>query len=328
MPVALRPTPVRRLRKSLRPHRPVWCRPQISRTPTPRPSVSPAGIVTPSTPSHATGSPVRTAAPAPAAPGATTAPSAGAVAISQMIDEATAGLPHPGSRPLDPSRMRAAVLSPETQAHARQQWDNALFPLAQRRTPGMIPSIDVEGVRFHEVEVSWNGSELRVGYSGIERTTAPGGAGEEIHEALERAAIQVAQRAGASSVRVFARTVVNDRWRETLNAHGYNVHMMAHEHGFANVQAETLSYRPADRRQSRACPSVTTPSPTAPRPGSTLPGPTSSGSTLPRSRASSVTPPGTTTRVEHATLSGTTATFGPRRTRQCLHSTGPGTSSL
>jgi uncharacterized protein DUF4157 len=281
------------------------------RTPTPRPSVSPAGIVTPSTPSHATGSAVRTAAPAPAAPGATTAPSAGAVAISQMIDEATAGLPHPGSRPLDPSRMRAAVLSPETQAHARQQWDNALFPLAQRRTPGMIPSIDVEGVRFHEVEVSWNGSELRVGYFGIERTTAPGGAGEEIHEALERAAIQVAQRAGASSVRVFARTVVNDRWRETLNAHGYNVHMMAHEHGFANVQARLFPI--ARQTGGRVAPaaSVTTLSPTAPRPGSTPHAPTSSGSTLPRSRASSVTPLGTTTRVEHATLSGTAPSQAP-----------------
>jgi hypothetical protein len=229
-----------------------------------------------------------------------------------MIGEATAGLPHPGSRPLDPSRMRAAVLSPETQAHARQQWDDALFPLAQRRTPEMIPFIDVAGVRFHEVEVSWDGSELRVGYFGIERTTAPGGAGEEIQEALERAAIQVAHRASASSVRVFARTVVNDRWRQILNARGYNAHMMAHEHGFANVQARLFPIaRPTGGRAAPAA-TVTSPSPAAPTPpGSTLPGPTSSGSTLPRSGASSVTPPGTTSRVEHATVSGTAPSQAP-----------------
>jgi hypothetical protein len=281
---------------------------------TPPRVVSPARIVTRSapTPSPTSVGTVRSPAPAPTTPSVTTAPSAGAVAISQMIDEATAGLPHPGSRPLDPSRMRPAVLSPQTQAHARQQWDDALFPLAQGRTREMIPVIDVEGVRFHEVEVSWNGSELRVGYFGIERTTAPGGGGEEIQEALERAAIQVAQRAGASSVRVFARTVVNDRWRETLNARGYNAHMMAHEHGFANVQARLFPIaRPTGGRAAPAA-SVTAPTPAAPTPpGSTLPGPTSSGSTLPRSRASSVTPPGTTTRVEHATLSGTAPSQAP-----------------
>ena len=254
-------------------------------TPTPPPAVSRAKTVTPSapTPSPTRVGTVRSPAPAPPTPGVTTAPSAGAVAISQMIGEVTAGLPHPGSRPLDPSRMRAAVLSPETQAHARQQWDDALFPLAQRRTPEMIPFIDVGGVRFHEVEVSWDGSELRVGYFGIQRTTAPGGAGEEIQEALERAAIQVAHRAGASSVRVFARTVVNDRWRETLNARGYNAHTMEHEHGFANVQARLFPIaRPTGGRAAPAA-TVTSPSPAAPTPpGSTLPGPTSSGSTLPR----------------------------------------------
>ena len=287
--------------------------------PAPPRTVSPAKPVAPVTPrrSPATGSAVSTPVPGRATPGVPTAPRAGAAEISQMIHEATAGLPHPGSRPLDPSRMRPAVLSPETQAHARRQWDDALFPLAQRRTRETIPFIDVEGVRFHEVEVSWDGSELRVGYFGIERTTAPAGAGEEIQEALERAAIQVAHRAGASSARVFARTVVNDSWRETLKTRGYNAHVMEHEDGFENVQARLF---PIARQTGGAAPApaatVNNPSPAAPTPlGSTRPGPTSSGSTLPRSTApgtaslrdsaSSVTPPRTTSTTERATVSRT-----------------------
>jgi len=191
------------------------------RTQTPSVTVIPGGPVTTTAPgrSTATGTAASTTAHA-GAPAGVAGPGVSAARINQTAGEAAAGLTQP-DRPIDQAGARAPALSQATMRVAREQLAVALAPLAQQAAGGMIGVIDVAGVRLHDVEVSWTGRELRVGYFGIERLTAPGGAGAQIQESLEHAVAQVARQVGAPSARVFVRKVVNDRWRAILHARGY-----------------------------------------------------------------------------------------------------------
>ncbi len=279
------------------------------RVQTPPSSVSPARTVTPSAPSApATGTAVSTPAPATAAPGVATGPSVGVTQIGQMIDEATKGLSQPGSQPLDPDLFAPAaepVLSAES---ARLQLQGALLPLAQQPAGGMIGVINVQGVNLHDVEVSWRGPELQVGYFGIERVTAPTGAGREIQEALEQATVAVAQQLGAPSARVLVRTVVNAQWREFLLARGYHPYQREHATGFENLLAKLFAIS-----QSTPTPSGSTPgggSPGGAPPSGGVPGggaPGGGSSTPGSSTPSGSTPGGSTSTFEPSTPSGATA---------------------
>ena len=251
--------------------------PQTStpRVQTPPPSVSPATTVAPPGPSApATGTAVSTPAPATATPGVATGPRVGVTQIGQMIDEATKGLSQPGSQPLDPDLFGPSagpVLSAES---ARLQLQGALLPLAQQPAGGMIAVINVQGVNLHDVEVSWRGPELQVGYFGIERVTAPKGAGREIQEALEQATVAVAQQLGAPSARVLVRTVVNAQWREFLLARGYQPYLREHATGVEILLARLFAISQA------------TPTPSGSTPGgstATFEPSTPSGTTAPRS---------------------------------------------
>lgn len=180
------------------------------------------------------------------APHATSESSVGAQPISQMIDEEVQGLEQqPGSIPLDPSRLRPSgeaarleeeqaplpernfddeptaefeapqgqshrvqALSAQEHADALQRWVGNLLPLAQQQGGGMIDRIEVQGVRFTNVEVRWHGSELRVGYFGISRETAKPGTGILIHDTLEQAAVQVARQVHSRTVRVYVAVVL------------------------------------------------------------------------------------------------------------------------
>jgi hypothetical protein len=160
--------------------------------------------------------------------------------IERAVARETASFLRPGSQPLDPDRLRPSgeqVLSAPSRERARQQWEQALLPLAQQPKGGRIGQIQVEGVNFHSVEVTRRGTELLVGYFGFERRSAPGGAAAEIHEALEKAAFQVARQIRARSVRVFARKAVS-KWRDTLLARGYRAHVFEHADGLEAVLAK------------------------------------------------------------------------------------------
>ena len=166
--------------------------------------------------------------------------------IAEAIATETESLRQPGSRPLNPETRRPAgelVLTAQAQERARQQWERALLPLARRPQGGTIPEITVEGVYFNNVDVMRQGNELLVGYFGIRRDTAPSGAAPEIHEALEKAAFAVARQIRAGSVRVFARTVVNARWRDFLLGRTYVAHLMPHAHGYQSVLAKRFAVR-------------------------------------------------------------------------------------
>jgi len=164
--------------------------------------------------------------------------------IEQAIAAETASFLQPGSKPLNPETVRPSgeqVLTAQSQERARQQWEQALLPLASQPQGGTIGEIHVENVYFNSVQVSRNGDELLVGYFGVRRDSAPGGAAPEVHEALEKAAFAVARQVGARSVRVFARTVINAKWREFLLGRRYVAHQMAHAHGFEVVLAKRFA---------------------------------------------------------------------------------------
>ena len=161
--------------------------------------------------------------------------------IEQAIAAETESLRPAGSRPLNPETSRPVgeqVLTAQSQERARQQWEQALLPLASEPQGGTIGEIHVENVYFNSVQVSRNGDELLVGYFGVRRDSAPGGAATEVHEALEKAAFAVARQVGARSVRVFARTVVNAKWRAFLLGRRYTAHQMPHATGFESVLAK------------------------------------------------------------------------------------------
>jgi hypothetical protein len=163
--------------------------------------------------------------------------------IEEAIAAETQSLRQPGSGTLNPETLRPVgehVLTAQATERARQQWEEALLPLA---AGGMIPEITVEGVYFNRVEVIRNGNELLVGYFGIRRDRAPSGAAPEIHEALEKAAFAVGRRIRASSVRVFARMVVNARWRDFLLGRAYAAHLMPHATGYQSVMAKRFPIR-------------------------------------------------------------------------------------
>ena len=71
-------------------------------------------------------------------------------------------------------------------------------------------------------------SDLRVSYFGIQRVTAPKGAGGATQDGLEQAATAIAQRIGARTVRVSVENPANPKWREFLEARGYKKEIVAH----------------------------------------------------------------------------------------------------
>jgi hypothetical protein len=233
--------------------------------------------------------------------------------VGQTAGAPTADASQPDVRPADQPNVAAPALSQEAVQHAREQWAAAVTPLAQQRAGGMLAFVDVEGVRFHDVDVRWHGPELRVGYFGIERLTAPAGAGAQIQEALEQAVAQVAQHVGAPAARVFVRTVVNARWRETLTARGYHPLIMEHATGFENVlsrrvfMAQSAAVNPAaPAGGAGAARSPATPGPQGPASAGLPPsGSTPSGSTPSGSTPSSSTPSATPA-IQQPTPAGTT----------------------
>lgn len=109
---------------------------------------------------------------------------------------------------------------------------------------GSIPVIEVEGVKLHDIKISVQGTELRVAYFGIEKTTAPGGYGVLIQQALEEAALASARQIGARSVRIIVETVVNPNWRKKLEGLGYThfvIERSGQEFGFQAVLSKVLA---------------------------------------------------------------------------------------
>jgi hypothetical protein len=130
----------------------------------------------------------------------------------------------PGSKP--------PALSPEQQRQAQQTWEDALLPHAQqapertstRITDKAIDRIVVAGVEFTSVQVTREGSELQIGYLRIDRRaegTALPGSGLLVHEAFERAAIAVARRVNASTVRVYGRLAFDAAFLQKMKNRGY-----------------------------------------------------------------------------------------------------------
>lgn len=242
-----------------------------------------------------TGTTVSTAAPSTGGSVGAAGPGVSAARINPTAVEPTARLSTPDSGPADQATTRAPALSQETRQQAVQQLAAALVPLAQQPTGGMIGFIDVAGVQFHDLQVIWAGRELRVGYFGIERVAAPAGAGAEIQDALEQAVAQVARQVGAPSARVFARTVVNDRWRAILLARGYQALLLKHARGYEAVLASRvlMSQPTAANPAAPAAVLPTTPSPATPTPGGPAsPGLPPSGSSPSGSSPSSSSPSG------------------------------------
>ena len=121
-----------------------------------------------------------------------------------------------------PSESKPPALSPGQQSHARQHWEQALLETLQKGGgkvgTGLITVLDVQ---FLFPVVTRAGRELQVSYLVIKKVAGPKGAGMEVHDTLEQAAVRIAQQTEASSVRITVDQVGNAHLREELRQRDY-----------------------------------------------------------------------------------------------------------
>ena len=82
--------------------------------------------------------------------------------------------------------------------------------------------VTVGGVAFGDVQVALEGTELAVRRSLVENISRIPGQGKAMQAAWEAAAIRAARAAGAKSVQIALRTVVNATWKAYLESQGYS----------------------------------------------------------------------------------------------------------
>jgi len=106
---------------------------------------------------------------------------------------------------------------------------------------GGTTSVTVEGVGFGGVRAAMRGSELVVTRSTIVNASQIPGRGRLIHAAFERAAVQAARQAGASTARIALELVQNPRWAAYLESRGYAFEVIANRAGgFTRVLTKVL----------------------------------------------------------------------------------------
>jgi hypothetical protein len=106
-----------------------------------------------------------------------------------------------------------AVLNPVTRGLAREM--EALIGQGGAKT------IEAGGIRFTDVVVSKQGSNLAVKRFEIRRVNAPPGHGSIAAEAFEDAAMNVARSHQMKSVSINVGVIINPGWRQWMESLGY-----------------------------------------------------------------------------------------------------------
>ncbi len=199
--------------------------------------------------------PPRGGQPPPAPPGKT--PPGGHLRGMEELSPVTRRRPaspqeaqRPGDRYQEAPRHTITAAGQAARDRAQNQLRQVLS--AQVKSGGMIPVIEVEGVRLHDVRVRLHGTECRISYFGIENVSAPKGNGLLVHQALERAAVDAAMGAGAQTVRVNVETVVNPQWQKRLDEMGYTKFVMPRREGEFGFQAVMSKVFPVPKEKGQA----------------------------------------------------------------------------
>lgn len=129
-------------------------------------------------------------------------------------------------------------------AVARAQSRLARLFASLLKTGGVQESITVEGVQFSGVSAALRsaGKELIVGRIGILNVGRVPAQGRLIHAAFERAAIQAARQAGATSARVAIELVQNPRWAAYLESQGYAYQVIEHASGATRYLTKLFTF--------------------------------------------------------------------------------------
>ncbi len=81
--------------------------------------------------------------------------------------------------------------------------------------------VTVGGVAFGDIQVAMEGTELAIRRTFVTNVSRIPGQGKVMQSVWEAAAIKAAQQAGAKSVQIALRTVVNATWKAYLESQGY-----------------------------------------------------------------------------------------------------------